>query len=156
VATRRLAIAALVALAGALRPARFVFRGLVTVVLLAVMRFSPMLAAAPVGLLAVVLQWCRFARLTPAFLITSGVPTNLRPGRATAVGRWDCHANELLDVAQIDPFLRIAKRDRDPIGAGARGAADAVHVAFRDVRQVVIDHMADAIDIDAACGDVGR
>ena len=43
-----------------------------------------------------------------------------------------------------------------PVGAGARGAADAVHVALGNVRQVVVDHMADAVDVDAARGDVGR
>ena len=43
-----------------------------------------------------------------------------------------------------------------PVGAGARGAADAVDVAFRDVRQIVIEDMGDAVDVDAAGGDVGR
>ena len=52
-------------------------------------------------------------------------------------------------------FLVIAERDRDAVGAGARGAADAVDVGFRDVRQVVIDDVADAVDVDAAGGDVG-
>ena len=51
---------------------------------------------------------------------------------------------------------RVAERDRDAVGAGARGAADAVHVALRDVRQVVVDDVADAVDVDAARGDVGR
>ena len=51
---------------------------------------------------------------------------------------------------------RVAERDRDAVGAGARGAADAVHVALRDVRQVEVDDVADAVDVDAAGGDVGR
>ena len=42
----------------------------------------------------------------------------------------------------------------DAVGAGARRAADAVDVALRLVRQLVIDHMGDAVDIDAAGGDV--
>ena len=49
-----------------------------------------------------------------------------------------------------------AERDRDAVGAGARGAADAVDVALRDVRQVEVDDVADAVDVDAAGGDVGR
>ena len=49
----------------------------------------------------------------------------------------------------------IAERDRDAVGAGARGAADAVDVALRNVRQVVVDDMGDAVDVDAAGGDVG-
>ena len=50
----------------------------------------------------------------------------------------------------------VAERDRDALRAGARGAADAVHVALRDVRQVVVDDVADAVDVDAARRDVGR
>src|SRR5258708_2469515 len=34
--------------------------------------------------------------------------------------------------------------------------ADAVHVAFRDVGQIEVDDVADALDVDAAGGDVGR
>ena len=49
-----------------------------------------------------------------------------------------------------------AQRDGDAVGAGARGAADAVHVAFRNVGQVEVDDVADAFDVDAAGGDVGR
>ena len=43
-----------------------------------------------------------------------------------------------------------------PFGAGAPSAANAVHVVFRHFRQVVVDHVADAADINAAGGDVGR
>ncbi len=49
----------------------------------------------------------------------------------------------------------IAERDRDARVAGARGAADAMHVALGNVRQVVVDHVTDAVDVDAAGGDVG-
>src|SRR5215510_1278826 len=79
-----------------------------------------------------------------------------RAPRPAAVGRRDRHPDQSFDVAQESGFLGIAKRDRNPVGAGAGGAADAVHVAFRNVRQVVIDDVADAFDVDAARGDVGR
>ena len=72
-----------------------------------------------------------------------------------AVGGRDCHPDQPLDVAQERRFLVIAERDRYALGAGARGAADAVDVAFRNVRQIVIDHVADAVHVDAAGGDVG-
>ena len=75
---------------------------------------------------------------------------------AAAVGRRDRHADQLLDVAQKRPLLGLAERDRHPVGAGAGGAADAMHVALRNVRQVVVDHVADALDVDAARRDVGR
>ena len=71
------------------------------------------------------------------------------------VARRDRHPDQLLDVAQKGPLLGIAERDRDPVGAGAGGAADAVHVALRNVRQIVVDDVADALDVDAARGDVG-
>src|SRR5512143_1461761 len=67
----------------------------------------------------------------------------------------DRHPDQLLDVAQIRPLVVGAKRDRDAFGAGPRGAADPVHVALRDVRQVEVDDVADAFDVDAAGGNVG-
>src|SRR3546814_16520817 len=53
-------------------------------------------------------------------------------------------------------FLSIAERDGDALGAGARGAADAVDVALRLVRQFVVDDVGDPWHVDAARGDVGR
>ena len=43
-----------------------------------------------------------------------------------------------------------------PVRAGAAGAADAVHVALAVVRRVEVDDVRDAVDVDAAGGDVGR
>ena len=71
-------------------------------------------------------------------------------------GGGDRHPDQLLDIAQERQLVVRAQRDRDAIGAGARGAADAVHVAFRHVRQVEVDDVGDAVDVDAAGGDVGR
>ena len=42
-----------------------------------------------------------------------------------------------------------------PVGAGAAGAADAMHVGFGYVGQFVVHHVADAVDVDAARGDIG-
>ena len=71
------------------------------------------------------------------------------------VDRRDGDADHALDIAQESCFLVIAERNCDAVGAGARGAADAVDIRFRNVRQVVVDHMADAVDVDAAGSDVG-
>jgi len=79
----------------------------------------------------------------------------VRPPACAAVGRRDRHADQPLDVAQIGAFLVIAERDRYAIGAGACRAADAMDVGFRDVRQIVIEHVADAVHIDAAGSDIG-
>src|ERR1044071_9688781 len=72
-----------------------------------------------------------------------------------AVFRRDRHADQPLDIAEIRSLFVIAERDGDALGAGPRGAADAVDVALRHVRQVVIDDVADAIDVDAARRDIG-
>ena len=50
----------------------------------------------------------------------------------------------------------IAERDRHTLRAGPCRAADAVHVALRNVGQIVVDHVADALNVDAARRDVGR
>src|SRR5262245_404941 len=75
-------------------------------------------------------------------------------GAAILAGQVD--ADQPLDVAQIPHLLGARdQRDRHALGAGPRGAADAVDIGFRHVGQVEIDDMADAVDIDAARGDVG-
>src|SRR5262245_44348429 len=79
----------------------------------------------------------------------------LWPLDVAPIRRRDRNPNQLLDIAQQRALLAVTERDRDPIGAGARGAADAVHVAFGHVREVVIHDMADAIDVETAGGDVG-
>ncbi len=83
-----------------------------------------------------------------------GAASRLPGVRRSSRGTRD--ADQPLDVAQIAHLLGAGdQRDRDAVGAGARGAADAVDIGFRDVGQVEIDHMADAVDVDAAGGDVG-
>jgi hypothetical protein len=49
----------------------------------------------------------------------------------------------------------IAKRNGSSRGASAGGAADAVDVAFRLVGNVIVDDMRNAVDVDAAGGNVG-
>src|SRR5580704_13074852 len=72
------------------------------------------------------------------------------------IARRNRHADKLLDVAQECPLLGITERDRDTAGTGARGAADTMHIGLRHVRQIEIHHMTNAIDIDAARGDIRR
>ena len=76
--------------------------------------------------------------------------------RRAAVFARQRDADQPFDVAQIRHLLGARdQRDRDALGAGARGAADAVDIGLGHVRQVEIDDMADAVDVDAAGGDVG-
>src|SRR6185295_12569452 len=64
-------------------------------------------------------------------------------------------AGEALDRAQVGALLVVAEGQRDPAGAGAAGAADAVDVALGLVGDVQVDDVGDAVDVDAAGGDVG-
>src|ERR1700761_1285306 len=74
---------------------------------------------------------------------------------AAPIGHRQRYADEPLDVAQERRLLAVAQRNRDALGAGARGPADAVHVSLRDIWQIEIHHVADAVDVDAARGDIG-
>src|ERR1700690_2583225 len=49
------------------------------------------------------------------------------------------HADEGLDILHVTLLVRFGKRDRAAFGAGARGAADAVHIIGAVHRQIVID-----------------
>src|SRR5690606_19598629 len=61
-----------------------------------------------------------------------------------------------LDVAQVIALVLGAEADRHALAAGARSTADAVDVLLGNVRQLEVNDMADARDVDAARGDVGR
>ncbi len=65
-------------------------------------------------------------------------------------------ADELLDVAQKSFLFTVAERDRNAVGSRARGAADAMHISFGDVRHVVVHDVADAVDIYATRGNIRR
>src|SRR5690606_19902754 len=63
---------------------------------------------------------------------------------------------QALDVAQVIALVLGAEADRHALAAGARSTADAVDVLLGHVRQLEVDDVADARDVDAACSDVGR
>ena len=80
----------------------------------------------------------------------------LRIRFAKMIGAYsELHADDTLDGPQLGALIRIAQRDCNAVRAVAAGAADAVHIAFRLVRQVEIDDMRDAGNVDAARRDVG-
>src|SRR5208282_1546705 len=70
--------------------------------------------------------------------------------------RSDGASGELLDIAQVGPFLVAAERDRDTGRTGARRSADTMDIVFRHVRQLEVDDVRHAFDIDPARGDVSR
>ena len=67
----------------------------------------------------------------------------------------DMLANQLLDAVEEALFLPVAERNGDAFGSGSSGAANAVDVALRLVGNVVVDDVADVIDIDATGSNVG-
>ncbi|HPP83755.1 MAG TPA: hypothetical protein PLZ50_09350, partial [Rubrivivax sp.] len=63
--------------------------------------------------------------------------------------------HELLDVVQEALLVQAHERDRLAAGAGAAGAADAVHIVLGHVGQFEVDDVRQLVDVDAARGDVG-
>jgi hypothetical protein len=68
----------------------------------------------------------------------------------------DFLADEVLDLLHLLHVLTRHDRKGVALVLCAAGAADAVNIILRVLRHIVIDHVADAGDIDAARGDVGR
>ncbi len=52
------------------------------------------------------------------------------------------------------PSSSHRERDGDAGRAGACGPADTMHIDFGHVRPVKIDHMADAVNVDATCSGI--
>src|SRR5690606_17329994 len=62
---------------------------------------------------------------------------------------------QLLDRRQLEGVVLAGEADRGALGAGAAGPADTVHVVLRIIRQGVVDHVADAVDVNTTAGDIG-
>src|SRR5690606_39852411 len=59
------------------------------------------------------------------------------------------------DGGQGEGIVLPGKADGGAAGAGAAGTADAVDVVVRHFRQGEVDHVADAVHVNAATGDIG-
>src|SRR5262249_43062282 len=101
----------------------------------------------------------------PALSAAIAIATTWLIGRTLAFGNvpgmegmsdinLDLLADRLLDIPQKPTLVCGAERDGDTIIAGPRRATNAMNVAFGLVRQIEIDDVRDAIDIDAASGNV--
>ena len=76
------------------------------------------------------------------------------------IGRRQLHLLEAcvshtLDGAQHPALTRGDEKDRLTTAASATGAADAVHVRLGVIRDVVVDHVGDALDVETAGSHVG-
>ena len=74
-------------------------------------------------------------------------------GRPT-VGRRNHHANKFFDVAQERSLFCVTERYRDTSRARSRRAANSVYVGLRNIWQIEIYDMADAVNIDATSGNI--
>ena len=67
---------------------------------------------------------------------------------------FDLEADVGLDLREHGHIVFAAEADGIAFRAGTRGAANAVDVVFRVVRQVLVEHVADIGDVQAARSDV--
>jgi hypothetical protein len=67
----------------------------------------------------------------------------------------DRQPGQLFNIAQVTAFLIAAQRDRYAGRTGARRSADAVNIIFGNVRQLEVDDVRYAFDIDPSRGNVG-
>ena len=65
-------------------------------------------------------------------------------------------ADELLDRLQVRDLFAIAERHRHARRSRAGRATDAMHVIYRTIRQIEIDHVADVCDIDPSGRNIRR
>ena len=99
-----------------------------------------------------------FAAVMRSTILAIGRVVRSRMRRRLArapICRRDRDADQPLDVAEVGTLFVIAERDGNALGPGTRGTPDAVDIALGDIRQVVVHHVADAVDIDAAGGNIG-
>src|SRR5215472_3052839 len=68
----------------------------------------------------------------------------------------DLLADELLDGLEQERARLVGESDGLAGGAGAGRTPDAMDVVLDVLRQVPVDHVADALDVQPARGDVGR
>ncbi len=101
-------------------------------------------------------ELARRASVSPMRCLNFAMRLSLTVFDARQLHFGDRLARGALDRLQHALFARRHEQDRLAAAAGAAGAADAVHVGFGVVRNVVVQHVADALDVEPARGDVGR
>ena len=93
-------------------------------------------------------------RLGPALRVV--LPCVGRSREAGDVLTPDWLPDEPLDRDKLAALLRRGQRDRVTALTGSGGAPDAVHVVLGNVREIEVDNVTDANDVEPAGGDVGR
>src|SRR6478735_4468118 len=131
---------------------RCVLRAALSALLIAFFAVSAVTALAYVAIATATAAWA------PP-LVARGLTMAFRRMSAGGLGRTllfsapirgrNRHADQPLDVAQIPHLFVIAERDGYASCASSRSAADAVNVRVRNVGNVEIDDVADAVNVDA-------
>ena len=97
----------------------------------------------------------RAALAARAFLARLGSAGRAGRPPCAAAHLGDLRAGQLLDIVDRLGVGAGHQGDRDAGLAGAAGAADAVDIIVRMPGHVVVEDVADALDVEAAGGDVG-
>lgn len=72
---------------------------------------------------------------------------------------WQLHPRnrtlqQAFDISQLFSLVSTDEGDRPTSGTGAASTTDAVHVVFRHLRQIIVHHLRQLIDIDTPRRDV--
>ena len=68
----------------------------------------------------------------------------------------DVFTDQSLDILQVDLLLIITERERNTVRAGTASTTDAVYIGLGHIRQIVVDHVRQVVNIDATRRDIGR
>ena len=69
--------------------------------------------------------------------------------------RWNGLLQQFLDISQQLVLIDTDQGNGLAFAAGTAGATDAVHIILGDIRQFIVDHMGQLVDIETASRDVG-
>ena len=92
----------------------------------------------------------RAAATAIATATACGLLLFLRRGPTTATDHGNCDLQQFLDVFQLAHLIRRAEGNRLPFAARTGGPPDAVDIAFRHIRQVVVVNEAHAWNVNTA------
>lgn len=63
--------------------------------------------------------------------------------------------DELLDISEVSDIVIVTERYRDSLGPGSPSPTDTVDIGFGNIRDIVVDHIFECINIDPPRGDIG-
>src|SRR5699024_9054300 len=83
------------------------------------------------------------------------IGAQMRRGGVGLGGLAVSQTESLVDEAPTRDVVRVHEGDGDARAAGPAGAADPVDVRLLVLGALVVDHVGDVVDVDAARGDIG-